>query len=1157
MRKIMKKILFASILPLAVFFAGCNLGDVNGPAEYKVSYYLQNVEDDEYTLLESENFTGYEGEMTKITPRPIEGFTVVDFRQRKISDGMDFAIKYNRNIITCNLNFNGGIVTLEDGTVLENTTVTGRFGAKIEVDEPVKNGYVLDCYYMPDGTELGEIFSKSGTYTASYISKSEASYAVHHFLQNIENDEYTEDTEKLETLTGFTGKKTAAQALEIEGFTAKAFEQKVVAADGSTEINIYYNRNLITFSFNLSGGEGQTSITKKYGSAVTVQNPVKNGAEFSGWTPDLPQTFTEDSSFTAVYDMPSYKVKYLFENLTDDGYSEDENYPEETYLGTVGQTTNIAAKTVKGFVPQTIEQKTVLADNSTVVEIKYDRRLITIFIDLKKGVGTNYIQGKFGQGNDVIAEKLSKLEKPNRSGFKLDENNVYDYSSELEFSLEYNDTTSISVNWVGGVSAAYEVVVFKERLDYDGTGEKYEKADSTIVYGKSGELTEARIQGADTIVLNDKSWKYDYFKPCDFENVEVNGDETTVLNLYFDRIYVKVTFKLNGANINGDTEDVAVKGKYNSRFEMPEQLSLMKRSGYSFVEWNNSFETFPETDVTVVATWKANTYKVILHNNEQIEEKEFTYDQPFVFPTINELSIITAADDNRLIGWSLTEGGEVDYAPETSRIFEKPENVEFYACWSNHYYKIRVYEEKKYDNNTFTYGDPEYNQPTEKTVYTTAGKMTNYIPEEKDGFEIQPFEQKIVSEDDSTIIEIYYNRRLCKIVRNYNGAKDTYNNPNYYYDSLEPRITYIKYGCRVYLGQNLRKTGYTSLKWQKPDGTYLKEGYYDSAYECFTINEDLDLTLCGTLIEYAYKFHNIDNATGVNAEKKIIFTVESDDFKLPTPVLDGGYTFTGWYTDEELTSKYNNGNYSIQRGATLDPSTSIDLYAKWTTSNTPKASSTIKNVGDLILSDGTYVNMPAAGTDVNIDSYKSKVIGVVTHKVNGTWRGVGVKYPVYADSSNYRILSYAGHSMDPKDNTENCTDGLAVKDTLVIDSSYKEYNSNNTSSLGYFVNKYYSAVWNTPATWAANYKTDWYLPAINEYQLMYANKDQIRYSFRLCDYAASFNVGETYWSCNIYAADFFATRNAVNGKTFTMTNGNIGGNYCYSSYPYLVCHELL
>ena len=132
---------------------------------------------------------------------------------------------------------------------------------------------------------------------------------MEHYQQNIADNEYT--LAETDTETGTTDEDTFAQAKTYEGFTAKSVEQAKIAADGSTVVKIYYDRNIITLTLNLDGGEGDNSITGKYGATVNVTVPTKNGYTFAGWNSDLPATLpAENATYTATWTANVYTVKF-------------------------------------------------------------------------------------------------------------------------------------------------------------------------------------------------------------------------------------------------------------------------------------------------------------------------------------------------------------------------------------------------------------------------------------------------------------------------------------------------------------------------------------------------------------------------------------------------------------------------------------------------------------------------------------------------------------------------------------------------------------------------------------------------------------------------------------------------------------------------------
>ena len=128
-------------------------------------------------------------------------------------------------------------------------------------------------------------------------------YKVEHLQQNTEDDNYTLCA--TETLSGKAGETTSAAAKTYAGFTAQDFNQAAIKADGSTVVQIKYNRNIITLKLNLTGGttttpltdgEGGTKLLKgKYGAKVELENLKKGSDILKKWEPKLTKTFPASS----------------------------------------------------------------------------------------------------------------------------------------------------------------------------------------------------------------------------------------------------------------------------------------------------------------------------------------------------------------------------------------------------------------------------------------------------------------------------------------------------------------------------------------------------------------------------------------------------------------------------------------------------------------------------------------------------------------------------------------------------------------------------------------------------------------------------------------------------------------------------------------------
>lgn len=108
---------------------------------------------------------------------------------------------------------------------------------------PTRSGYTFDGWYI-DGQKVTSV-SAEATVTAHWEANSKTEYTVIHWQENADDNEYS--SKDIEIKSGTTGAKTAATAKsskdeDYQGFTAQKIEQKTIAGDGSTIVNVYYKK---------------------------------------------------------------------------------------------------------------------------------------------------------------------------------------------------------------------------------------------------------------------------------------------------------------------------------------------------------------------------------------------------------------------------------------------------------------------------------------------------------------------------------------------------------------------------------------------------------------------------------------------------------------------------------------------------------------------------------------------------------------------------------------------------------------------------------------------------------------------------------------------------------------------------------------------------
>ena len=115
-----------------------------------------------------------------------------------------------------------------------------------------------------------------GGFTAANVN-----YTVKHYKQSVDGT-YPSNPTETETKTGKTGATTQAEAKTYEGFTAQAFNQKTIAADGTTVVEIYYARKPFTLTINYAYEKDGTEAAETYVETLSY------GATYSIPSPPIP-----------------------------------------------------------------------------------------------------------------------------------------------------------------------------------------------------------------------------------------------------------------------------------------------------------------------------------------------------------------------------------------------------------------------------------------------------------------------------------------------------------------------------------------------------------------------------------------------------------------------------------------------------------------------------------------------------------------------------------------------------------------------------------------------------------------------------------------------------------------------------------------------------
>ena len=179
-----------------------------------------------------------------------------------------------------------------------------------------------------------------------------ANYSVKYFVQNKDQNEYTENKNMAVTVEGTVGEAVIATKKNVvennnvqenngQGFTVNVKKSSlfgVVKEDGSLELKVYYDRNTYAIDYNgLGNATHSNPSTYVYGNAVKLTNPV-GGKEFQGWY--LDDSYTQQISEIAEGTLGNIVLYAKFKN----------SQPATTKPGTTtgtGEATTAPGKTTK------------------------------------------------------------------------------------------------------------------------------------------------------------------------------------------------------------------------------------------------------------------------------------------------------------------------------------------------------------------------------------------------------------------------------------------------------------------------------------------------------------------------------------------------------------------------------------------------------------------------------------------------------------------------------------------------------------------------------------------------------------------------------------------------------------------------------------------
>ena len=509
--------------------------------------------------------------------------------------------------------------------------------------------------YTPDKTAVQVDASAETTYIVTY-HPAEVEFTVKHYQQNIHNDLYTlVDTE---TKTGYTESAVGEQLAKTDytGFYSLLYDTTTkIAADGSTVVEVYYDRYYYLLNFDLDGGYGVEPIYARYGAPIGAGTPTKPGYTFDKWTPAIPDAMPAgNSSHKASWKIgeSGFTVVFWYENADNDGYSvagtykpadvapdtekKSEDYKDQSFTGRDNDHfTYNAAKA---------ETVTVKGDGSTVLNVYYTRNTYTLrFRTLECDKGWQIWHTHDDSCYKVIKTITAK----------------YDANISGEFSKPPFSTTYNGRAWECTESKkfSYALQTLDRMPGFDATFNLYDKSSNTkktIYYyvQKVGTTVNASqwpnnntdfdlMKQVDTY-FNFATYNEEYHEIQGFTRYAQNvagfnseGKKDFVnkkLDLYYIRNSYILKFYNYEAYVSGKDATLQYEAPLSGYNFTPDYPANLESNAYVFDGWyttagcfegtevNFNTMTMPASDVILYAHWVPNTHTVTTYQTKDAME---------------------------------------------------------------------------------------------------------------------------------------------------------------------------------------------------------------------------------------------------------------------------------------------------------------------------------------------------------------------------------------------------------------------------------------------------------------------------------------------------------------------------------------------------------
>ena len=806
--------------------------------------------------------TGVIGDTIVLPVLPtVDGYTISDW----VVEGDDNG-KVGTSDVTVTATWTEEIYTVifwadEEGTVVY-AEQNYKYGEALEypVDDPSVPGYIFSAWSEIDGMEVTDSFDVYPIYEAieyyvtvegiygDIVDEWIAYYGDEITLDDLFSKDYMDDmlADNGDYYT-FDAWMYNGEAMTADTVITVADDVYITGAFTAMDAKLIFKANGATFA----NGSDTYEVTLKYDDEITADMypaiPEYEGHTFKAWSLDLVgQPMDElEKTISITWTTNSYTVKFV-NGLTG------------------AEITSVTAEYGSTVVAPALPEAEgyLFAWDKTVATIPAEDVIVTAVPTANTYLVTYMVNGEMATmkgtayGEAIDATVVPAIIPAGYAflGWTLDESATA--VGDLGTMPADNVTVYAVLQAKGDIT--YIVEIYKETLD-GGYG-----LDTTVTYSDG-----TADQKAPYVVGDVEGFEFN--AEASVLDTLVAGDGSTVLEVYYDRIMVEVNFEGVGAD----------EYKYGATIAVPAGPAAPE--GHSFDKWvldgAEVAGTYVVTanDVTIVPVFKKNTYTVKYYvDGVEINAVDYEYG-----------AAINAYDPAAFIpeGYNFVEWTPA--LPATMPASNVEVNAVYEAA-TDVSYIVEIYMQNV---------DGGYELAETLTFDNgTTDELAPYVVEEIEGYTFNAeasILDELVAGDGSTVLEVYYDRNIVKVV--INGTE--YNVP---------------FGTEIDLPDDCddNDAGTTFDKWVDADGNEVSD-----PYEVPYVAGEIVLVPTFTNNKYTVTF--IDELAGTTKSSELEYTT-----KIPnpgTPAVEG-YDFLGWFTADDV--KY-------VAGATTVPAANVTYYAKY------------------------------------------------------------------------------------------------------------------------------------------------------------------------------------------------------------------------------------